>query len=258
MAITVANIDIGDLPNDGTGDPLRIAFEKINQNFVDLANGLPAGPNGSFQFNANGESQGTANFTYIEANNTITLSSNILPTGNVTMGTVSNTIANLYVGNSGFYLGNINVVESGNILSFPVRVLPSVKASFAINNLNADGNLTANGSLTVNGFTLDGFSANTSNNDANQVIFEYPATTFKTATFQLKSIQGNNSQTATIAVNKNPNNNSVSFSVYGTIFIGPSLTNYEVDVGYGNVRLMLSPLLNISMQHSGSYQIVKE
>lgn len=258
MTITVANIDIGDLPNDGTGDPLRIAFEKINQNFIDLANGLPAGPEGSFQYNANGESNGTANFRYIEANNTIAISSNVLPTGNITIGTISNTVANFYIGNSGFYLGNINVVESANILSFPIRVLPSAKASFAINNLNADGNLVANGSLTVNGLTVDGFSANTSNNAANQIIFEYPTSIFKTATFQLKSVQGNNSQTVTIAVNKNPNNNSVSFSVYGTIFIGPALTNYEVDVGYGNVRLMLSPLLNISMQHFGSYQIVKE
>jgi hypothetical protein len=29
-------INIGDLPNDGTGDPLRVAYDKINQNFENL------------------------------------------------------------------------------------------------------------------------------------------------------------------------------------------------------------------------------
>ena len=29
-------INIGTLPNDGSGDPLRVAFEKINNNFSNL------------------------------------------------------------------------------------------------------------------------------------------------------------------------------------------------------------------------------
>jgi hypothetical protein len=32
------NISVGNAPNDGTGDPLRVAFEKINNNFTDLYN----------------------------------------------------------------------------------------------------------------------------------------------------------------------------------------------------------------------------
>lgn len=34
MAIRLVNI--GTVPNDGTGDPLRVAFDKVNQNFLDL------------------------------------------------------------------------------------------------------------------------------------------------------------------------------------------------------------------------------
>ena len=30
------NINIGSSANDGTGDPLRTAFDKINDNFVEL------------------------------------------------------------------------------------------------------------------------------------------------------------------------------------------------------------------------------
>ena len=34
--MTIQTINIGNSPNDGTGDPLRSAFDKTNQNFVEL------------------------------------------------------------------------------------------------------------------------------------------------------------------------------------------------------------------------------
>ena len=34
--MTRQNINIGSTANDGTGDPLRTAFDKINDNFVEL------------------------------------------------------------------------------------------------------------------------------------------------------------------------------------------------------------------------------
>jgi len=40
MNITL--IDIGNIANDGTGDDLRTAFEKINENFVELETGIDA------------------------------------------------------------------------------------------------------------------------------------------------------------------------------------------------------------------------
>jgi len=49
--MTIKNINIGAAPDDGTGDPLRTAFEKINENFqeVKTAPGTPgpAGPAGA-------------------------------------------------------------------------------------------------------------------------------------------------------------------------------------------------------------------
>lgn len=33
-------INIGTLPNDRSGDPLRVAFEKINANFTELFSGV--------------------------------------------------------------------------------------------------------------------------------------------------------------------------------------------------------------------------
>jgi hypothetical protein len=47
-------INIGTLPNDGTGDPVRVAFQKINNNFSQVFNGNTFsqiyGPEGSVQF----------------------------------------------------------------------------------------------------------------------------------------------------------------------------------------------------------------
>jgi hypothetical protein len=35
-------VNIGSGPNDSSGDPLRVAFNKINNNFIELYSGLPA------------------------------------------------------------------------------------------------------------------------------------------------------------------------------------------------------------------------
>ena len=44
MTINFANVQIGTTAGDGTGDPLRLAFTKINQNFANVATGqLDAG-----------------------------------------------------------------------------------------------------------------------------------------------------------------------------------------------------------------------
>jgi hypothetical protein len=259
MTITTANIDIGDLPNDGTGDPLRTAFDKINENFAALANGAAGGPNGTFQFNEDGTPNGTANFAYVTANNTIQLGANILPSGNVTIGTSNNRISNLYLGNTSLRLGNIQVTETGNVLSFPISVLPTNKASLEVNNIVGDGNVTVSGSFKAPVTEISGFEFTTSNNAANQVILEIPAGEIKTGLFQINSREtsSNNSQFGTVAINKAPSNTGVNYSVYGTMFGQGGLavlTNYDADLAYGNVRLRVTPLINAELVHTVSYQ----
>jgi hypothetical protein len=39
MTISFGNVNIGTTAGDGTGDPLRLAFTKINQNFANIAIG---------------------------------------------------------------------------------------------------------------------------------------------------------------------------------------------------------------------------
>jgi hypothetical protein len=257
MTITVANIDIGYLPNDGTGDPLRTAFEKINLNFAELSDLGPDGPNGSFQFNANGVPSGTANFAYVAANNIISLGSNIIPSGNVVIGTTANPLLGLSLANAGLRIGNVSVVESGNTLSFPVTVNPVVQANLTANNITVTGNLTAGQAVYAGNTYLKTFTATTSNNIANQTIFQIPATEFKNGTFYIDSRQegSNNSQTVSLTITKSPNNSSVNFCVSGTIFVGNVVTDYNASVVFGNVRVQVSPFPNATIEHTVAYQV---
>lgn len=255
MTITTANIDIGDLPNDGTGDPLRTAFDKINENFALLAEGQVTGPNGSFQFNANGVPNGTANFAYVSSNNTIQLGANVTVISDISIGNASNAVTNLYVGNAGLRIGGVKVTENANILSFPINVLPSVKASLAVNDVLADGKVAANVSLRAANIVMSDIEFTTSNNDANQTIYSFDSSTFRSGIFKIKSNESssNNSQYATLAVNKSPDNNGVQYSVYGTVFVNNPVTNYEVGIEFGIIQIKVSPIPNISVTHNLSF-----
>ncbi len=260
MPITSANIDIGDLPNDGTGDPLRVAFDKINNNFEELALLAPTGPTGSFQFkDANALPAGTANFTYDVSNNRINFGGDVIPTSDsdLDVGANSFRIGNLWLANSALKLGNVTMVESGNTISFPVTVFPSTKASLEVNDL------TVNGNLNLENTTFQVFDIITTTNTANQIIFETPASTFNSGTFKVISREGgtNNSQSVEIELTKSNDNDYVKMVAYGTTFETPLtsvyVTKYNADVGFGNVRLMVSPARNSSVTHTVSYQIVK-
>lgn len=264
MPIISANIDIGDLPNDGTGDPLRVAFDKINNNFDELALLVPGGPTGAIQFkDANALPAGTANFSYDQSNNIINFGGNLKPTSNGTIdiGTSSFRVGNLYLANSGLTFGNIQFIESGNTISFPVSVLPSVKASLSANNITAEGNLTVLGTLNLENTKFDVFDINTTTNAANQIVYETPTTGFNSGTFKIITRESgtDNSQTVTIVINKSNDNANVRWSAFATTFNTPSTsiycTKYNADVGFGNVRLMVSPARNATMTHTISYQI---
>jgi len=258
MAITTANIDIGSLPNDGTGDPLRTAFEKINENFADLVGALPEGPEGSFQFNDNGNSLGTANFAYVASNNTIRLGSNIAPIANVTIGTSANTITGLYLGKTSLKLGNVSVNEANNIITLPLTVLPSVKASIAVNNVFSDGNVTVGDTLVVGSTTTKTVQAVTTTNAPNQPVVQILESEFGIGTFKINSRENasNNSQSATIVAYKSNTGLGIRYVVSDTIFIGASYINYNVLLdGYGNVQFAVSPSLNTTVTHTINYEV---
>lgn len=263
--MTIEYIQVGALPNDGTGDPLRVAFEKINNNFANILFLNPGGSNGSVQFNNAGTIDGTANFIYDVSNNNIDIGANIVPLTSNTVNLGSNTklINNIFLGKNSLKIGNVSVSEANNILNLYVTSSNTVGAGLNVSNITANGDISSSGNLTVVGsvkladITLNTAIANTTGLTANQVIYQAPISSFSTIRFDVtsKSVTTQSSQVGTVVVNRRNNGTNASYVVSGTIFQGEVLTTYVVDVLFGNVRLMLTPLANLSMNHYISYKI---
>jgi len=236
-------INVGDLPNDGTGDPVRVAFIKINNNFAQTTSlTSPAGPNGAIQLNLSttvgnvttNTFAGSSNLQVIGSN--LNLGFNIIPAGNINIGALGNRISNLYVSNSGFYVGNVNITESDGILS--------------LGNVSVDTLSSGNTSFASATFTTEDDTANT-------VILSVPIASFNNGVFEIDSREDGttSSQYAILNVTRDNGSTSVKYTVSGTIFTGSTLTTYDVDVSNSNVRVKVSPLVDSSIVHNISYQI---
>jgi hypothetical protein len=84
-------INIGTLPNDGEGDPLRVAFTKINNNFSQIFNSL-----GQAEASTTGDTPGQVIFTYpisdfVQGMFQINSSDEIANTQNITINTSKTT-----------------------------------------------------------------------------------------------------------------------------------------------------------------------
>lgn len=114
-----------------------------------------------------------------------------------------------------------------------------------------------NNFATIQQTATDITSAVTLDNTSGQVVFEYPAGEFTQAVLQIQSYRDDNSdsQNASINVSINNDNTSLEFTVYGIMNNGDWLTNYDMDVYGGNVRLLVDPLQNQAITHFISYRI---
>jgi hypothetical protein len=265
-------INVGVLPNDGTGDPLRIAFDKINNNFASIPLLNQGGPNGAIQFNNAGLSGGIANLVLNVPTNTLLVDTDIVPiTSNVVdIGSDPKRIANIWLSKTNsFHLGGVSLSENANIVSFyptgnnlqtadlQVGNIYATGDLIAIGNVTSTGNISINGGIGLNGgITVNSANVTTTTNTANQVIYEIPVSTVTTVRFQVtSSVQANNdSQTASISVTKRNDGITAKHNVFGTLFTGNAVTRYNIDVAYGNIRLMVSPIANTEILHIFSYQ----
>ena len=163
--MTYEYVDVGAQPDDGTGDPLRTAYIKINNNFAQLQQfGTTKISNGSSNINipyANG-----AIYTMVGdvpnvmvVNPTGVTSSNLTATGNVVA--VKNFVGNGYYltdissastltnGTSNVSIpvvnGNVNTVSNGNLT---LEVADHVVTVYG--DLNITGNATIAGNITRN------------------------------------------------------------------------------------------------------------
>jgi hypothetical protein len=100
-------------------------------------------------------------------------------------------------------------------------------------------------------------SAVTIGDAPDQVIFEYPADEFTQALIQVQTYRedNNDSQNALIGASIHNDGTNVSFTTYGITNVGNWLTQYDMDVSGGNVRLLVSPLQDATINHFISYQV---
>jgi hypothetical protein len=176
--MTYELVDVGAQPDDGLGDPLRTAYIKINNNFINLS-----------QVGTTKISNGTSNVNIPTANGNIYMSvgnvANILTiTNNAAIGlklsATGNVIAGQYFIGNGYFLtdipaarsiaygtsaveipvtdGNINSIVQGNLT---LQASPNLVTVFG--DLNVTGNATIAGNITRNaiayGTSFLGFTA---------------------------------------------------------------------------------------------------
>ena len=106
--MAINNIDIGAVPNDGTGDPIRTAFDTVNDNFAFVQAGLFAGTESSIISALNVTGGYLLSNTYVYAT-TYSNANTVVSRGNTVVG------SNLFVQSNGATIvGNVTIL--GNLL----------------------------------------------------------------------------------------------------------------------------------------------
>ena len=227
--MTYEYVDVGAQPDDGTGDPLRTAYIKINNNFAQLQ-----------QFGTTKISNGTSNINIPYANGAIytmvgdvpnvmvinptgVTGSNLTAVGNVVA--LTNFVGNGYYltdissafalvnGNSNVSIpvpnGNINTVAHGNLT---LEVADQLVTVFG--NLSVTGNATIAGNITRNSISYGSSELGFFASDGNANVTIAGVSNVAVFTTTGLSISGNISTTGNII----GNNVVGDQGVYGNIF----------------------------------------
>ena len=247
------NIDTESSPSDGTGDPLGTSFADNIANLFTLPISNSEATNGTLVEVIN-TTQSTGNVNNLNignvyitnkfdsrANNpvlirqkakvtkpTLTLATTFTPlestTNTVTIGPYRNQ-------------EYINIGESPNDGNGdPLRT-----AFSKINNNFSNLFLTTTTTST----------AYTNGNTANQVILEVPVVEFYQGEFQIRSSDSGTPDMQNITLTASITNNlaGVRFTGHSTLFRGNAICRYNMDVLAGNVRVLISPLADIGIEH---------
>lgn len=236
-------INTGDLPNDGSGDSLRLAFDKINNNFANLfavtaveGELIPLEEVVDDQTSGNGFS-GNINIGLV-ANNVYYTLPDSATTVQVAQFDAFSYVANLTTPTGPYGAQEyINIgAQANDGEGDPLRT-----AFSKIN--NNFSNLFFTTTSTSNAFTVG--------LDTNQVIYETAANAFSQAKFQIRSSDPGTDDMQDIIITASITNNlsGVIFTGYGTMFEGNALCSYDMDVSDGYVRLLINPIKDAVILH---------
>lgn len=231
-------INVGEAPNDGAGDPLRVAFIKTNNNFSTLfaTGGITGIANGTSNLQipvANGAIRMAVGNV---ANVVVVTSGGLTVTGNSSISGTAN-IGNISVGGTVVANGTIQslgavtavtVTASGNLVGGNLNIINSVRTSDLLvtgNIVNAELNVTGNiiaanltslGTLTGAGFSTQG--GNITGTGTNLTVSGFSAVNGNiVGTGSLLSITGFSANSGRITVSGNAN---VVGNIVAPFFIG--------------------------------------
>ena len=165
--MTKLTINIG-TADKGDGDPLRVAFNKVNENFTELYNalGLDSGLLNLGAFEFTDSVMTTTDSTPIVIDQATTITSNLTVGGNILpqtanggdLGSLARPFRSLYVSNNTVYLGGVPLsLDTNNNLT--VNGSPVTGGGNSFNqDLNTDDNVTFDsvGATTVNVSQING------------------------------------------------------------------------------------------------------
>lgn len=105
--------------------------------------------------------------------------------------------------------------------------------------------------------TTNTFTTYTAGLTPNQVICEIPVSSFTQGNFQIRSSDTTtpDSQNIILSAQITNNNLDVKWTGYGTTFSGNAVTRYSMDVDSGNVRVLVSPIVNDVLLHFIASQV---
>ena len=165
--MTKLTINIG-TADKGDGDPLRVAFNKVNENFTELYNalGLDSGLLNLGAFEFTDSVMTTTDSTPIVIDQATTITSNLTVGGNILpqtanggdLGSLARPFRSLYVSNNTVYLGGVPLsLDTNNNLTVNGSPVTGDGNSFD-QDLNTDDSVTFNsvGATTVNVSQING------------------------------------------------------------------------------------------------------
>ena len=234
-------IDTGSVPNDGSGDPLREAFNKINNNFANL-------------------------FTLTGSNTELVEIVN--PFNETTESSVGNTntlnIGNVYITNTFDSKSSLTITPSKPLsVPTPLELSTGPYGEQEYINIGATPNDGNGDPLRVafnkinNNFSNLFLTATTISTaytlgiTSGQVIFEIPTSQFYQGQFQIRSSDPGTPDMQDITLSSSITNNlaGVRFSGHSTLFQGNAICRYDMDVVGSNVRVLINPLVNTVLEH---------
>jgi hypothetical protein len=140
--MTQQTINIGNQPGDGTGDPARTAFTKVNQNFTEVyANATPGGSVGQIQYKLAGTSFGGFTASGDATINTTTGAISVTKTGGVSFAASATT----------------DTTVAANVVNVPSGTIAATNVQSAINEIVTD--LSASSGSSLVGFLQSGTGA---------------------------------------------------------------------------------------------------